>query len=317
MSYNLTPITAKIKKTTKGGITQPLLNVGAAVKMKAPSPNKQVVAKLGGKLVKEAGKRLLPAVKNTLPKVKSYTAEVIGKGSKGAGRKVQKNISDASYKNAKASTAGTGLNVLKKAAKYGMFGVGTAIATNLMDYFSGGDDGPTTPTTTTPTTTPTTTTPTTTETKKKNKPYVKKGGKATGNMKDYKLNSQARRDEYTARGWKQDDTTKVARKKAEKVNTITAKPVSIDNKISADPSKVAAKKQTSGKVSTYNKVKAAKLAKDGARKTGKAFKKQSQADEARAEGNTRKANRKQKAADRKTLKASKKFSQAAGAIQPK
>tara|TARA_R110000744_G_scaffold29603_6_gene70539 strand:- start:487 stop:1050 length:564 start_codon:yes stop_codon:yes gene_type:complete len=39
--------------------------------------------------------------------------------------------------------------------------------------------------------------------------YVKEGGKATGNMKDYKLNSQARRDEYTARGWKQDDTTKV------------------------------------------------------------------------------------------------------------
>ena len=313
MSYDNTPITAKIKRTTKGGITQPLLNVGAPVKMKAPSPNKQVVSRLGGKLVKEVGKRLLPAVKNTLPKVKSHTAQVIGKGSKGAGRNVQKNISDASYKNVKASTVGTVVPFIKKAAKYGMFGVGTAIAANMYDYFSGGDDEPTTPTTTTPTTT----TPTTTETKKKNKPYVKKGGKATGNMKDYKLNSQARRDEYTARGWKQDDTTKVARKKAEKVNTLTAKPVSIDNKISADPPKVAAKKQTSGKVSTYNKVKAAKLAKDGVRKTGKASKKQSQADEARAEGNTRKANRKQKAADRKTLKASKKFSQAAGAIQPK
>ena len=307
MSYDNTPITAKIKRTTKGGIIQPLLNVGAPVKMKAPSPNKQVVARLGGKLVKEVGKRFLPAVKNTLPKVKSYTAEVIGKGSKGARRKVQKNISDASYKNVKSSTAGAVVPFIKKAAKYGMFGVGTAIAANMYDYFSGGDDEPTTPTTT----------PTTTETKKKNKPYVKKGGTATGNMKDYKLNSQARRDEYTARGWKQDDTTKVARKKAEKVNTLTAKPVSIDNKISADPPKVAAKKQTSGKVSTYNKVKAAKLAKDGARKTGKASKKQSQADEARAEGNTRKANRKQKAADRKTLKASKKFSQAAGAVQPK
>jgi len=317
MSYNNTPITAKIKKTTKGGITQPLLNVGAPVKMKAPSPNKQVVTKLGGKLVKEVGKRLLPAVKNTLPKVKTYTAEVIGKGSKGARRNVQKNISDASYKNVpKSSTVGTGLNVFKKAAKYGAFGLAGIVGEKMYDYFSGGDDEPTTPTTTPTTTTPTTT-PTTTETKKKNKPYVKKGGKATGNMKDYKLNSQARRDEYTARGWKQDDTTKVAKKKAEKVNTTTAKPVSIDNKISADLPKVAAKKQTSGKVSTYNKVKAAKLAKDGARKTRKASKKQSQADEARAEGNTRKANRKQKAADRKTLKASKKFSQAAGAIQPK
>ena len=41
MSYNLTPITAKIQKTTKGGITQPLLNVGAPVKMKATTPAKQ------------------------------------------------------------------------------------------------------------------------------------------------------------------------------------------------------------------------------------------------------------------------------------
>jgi len=41
--------------------------------------------------------------------------------------------------------------------------------------------------------------------------YVKPGGKATGSMKDYPLYSQARRDEYTARGWKQDATTKVKR----------------------------------------------------------------------------------------------------------
>ena len=33
-----TPITAKIKRTTKGGITQPLLNVGGPVKMKASVP---------------------------------------------------------------------------------------------------------------------------------------------------------------------------------------------------------------------------------------------------------------------------------------
>jgi hypothetical protein len=35
-----TPITAKIQKTTKGGIVQPLLNMGAPVKMKASSPAK-------------------------------------------------------------------------------------------------------------------------------------------------------------------------------------------------------------------------------------------------------------------------------------
>ena len=39
-----TPITAKIQKTTKGGITQPLLNVGAPVKMKASTPAKQTKA---------------------------------------------------------------------------------------------------------------------------------------------------------------------------------------------------------------------------------------------------------------------------------
>ena len=38
MSYKPTPITARILRTTKGGITQPILNMGAAVgKMKAPS----------------------------------------------------------------------------------------------------------------------------------------------------------------------------------------------------------------------------------------------------------------------------------------
>ena len=40
MSFKNTPITAKIKRTTKGGITQPLLNVGAPIKMKMSSPAK-------------------------------------------------------------------------------------------------------------------------------------------------------------------------------------------------------------------------------------------------------------------------------------
>ena len=40
------------------------------------------------------------------------------------------------------------------------------------------------------------------------KPYVKKGGKATGKMKDYAIGSEARRKEYDARGWAYDDTIK-------------------------------------------------------------------------------------------------------------
>jgi hypothetical protein len=63
--------------------------------------------------------------------------------------------------------------------------------------------------------------------------YVKPGGKATGSMKDYKIGSQSRRDEYTARGWAQDDTTKVVEKpraKVKAVNTIkTAEVNAVSN----------------------------------------------------------------------------------------
>tara|TARA_R110000868_G_scaffold22624_4_gene92696 strand:+ start:15788 stop:16183 length:396 start_codon:yes stop_codon:yes gene_type:complete len=50
--------------------------------------------------------------------------------------------------------------------------------------------------------------------------YVKPGGKATGSMKDYKIGSQSRMDEYTARGWAQDDTTKAVEKPRAKVRAV-------------------------------------------------------------------------------------------------
>ena len=50
--------------------------------------------------------------------------------------------------------------------------------------------------------------PSTPPASKPKKPYVKKGGKATGKMKDYALYSEARRKEYDARGWTYDDTIK-------------------------------------------------------------------------------------------------------------
>jgi hypothetical protein len=50
--------------------------------------------------------------------------------------------------------------------------------------------------------------------------YVKPGGEATGSMKDYKIGSQSRRDEYTARGWAQDDTTKAVEKPRAKVKAV-------------------------------------------------------------------------------------------------
>jgi hypothetical protein len=79
MSYKPTPITARILKTTKGGVTQPILNMGADVtgsglKMTAPSPNKQV-----GTVIYQGAKQ---AIKRSLPSVKKYATEIVKKASK-------------------------------------------------------------------------------------------------------------------------------------------------------------------------------------------------------------------------------------------
>ena len=134
------PITAKIKRTTKGGITQPLLNMGAPVKMTAkapsmaknynegyptpgsankmmappPAPTKQIVKKLIETGVKVAAKRMLPAVRNVgvsttkkaIQKSAPRTIEVVGK-------------TVANPKN----TGGGFMNIAKKVMKYGALGV--------------------------------------------------------------------------------------------------------------------------------------------------------------------------------------------------
>jgi hypothetical protein len=144
----------------------------------------------------------------------------------------------------------------------------------------------------------------------KKKSYVKEGGTATGNMKDYKISSQERADEYTARGWKKDHTTKVAKKKDSKaIKQESTKPLKIQIESRLDKPVIKAEAKAKSP-------KARRLANKGAKKTGKAAKKQAQADKASAAGNTRKAARKQKAADRKSRKADKKFRQADGAINP-
>ena len=118
------PITAKIKRTTKGGITQPLLNMGAPVKMKGygnsdptPAPTKQVstlVKKIGQQLIKKGSQRMLPAVRNVgvsttkkaIQKTTPRTIEVVGK-------------TVANPKN----TGGGFMNIAKKVMKYGALGV--------------------------------------------------------------------------------------------------------------------------------------------------------------------------------------------------
>jgi len=77
----------------------------------------------------------------------------------------------------------------------------------------------------------------------KTKGYVKEGGTATGNMKDYKIGSQERADEYNARGWKQDHTTQV-KKEVKAVKAI--KQVGVKD-VASEPSTKLAVKQTAPK----------------------------------------------------------------------
>ena len=109
------PITAKIKRTTKGGITQPLLNMGAPVKMMAPppSPNKQIVKKLIETGVKVAAKRMLPAVRNAGV---STTKKAIQKSAPRTIEVVGKTVANPK------STGGGFMNIAKKVMKYGILG---------------------------------------------------------------------------------------------------------------------------------------------------------------------------------------------------
>ena len=131
--------------------------------------------------------------------------------------------------------------------------------------------------------------------KKKPGSYVKPGGKATGNMKDYALNSQGRRDEYTARGWKQDDTTSV--KGGNKVvSELKSNPVvKVDSTPVAEPLTVTPPASTTKPTAVQTQK--AKNTMD--RKNRSIDKKQGKIDDANALGNTKKATRKQRSLDNK------------------
>lgn len=355
------PITAKIKRTTQGGmITQPLLDMGAPVKMKASSPAKQTSAEnfknemaSQAKTAAEKAEALQAAKKKSdidsyNKGLNQYRSDVstLGKnkntavgsynpygGSGGQKTRVasqknritafEKNLYDYDTKNKPDSTKGYTAKEYAMAKASGTYKLKTA-------------DTPTTTETTDPTSSgggSTTTTTTTTTTGDSSKKYKT-------SMKNFKVGSQARRDEYTRRGWKQDDTTKVARKKADTTTkATTTKDTTANNKKSTNTKNSKATegkkydltnvtgstgyqikqkaKEIGGKISNAAKIaKAKKLAADAKRKTLKVAKKQSQADAAIAAGETNKAARKQRAADRKKSKAQKK-SQAAKAIQPK
>jgi hypothetical protein len=157
---------------------------------------------------------------------------------------------------------------------------------------------------------------------KKTKPkktggYVKKGGTSTGNIKDYKAGTEARRNEYTARGWKQDSTTKINKDSTtpEKptAEVIKTKGVSIgvkapkasDVNLSKKPN---VKKEGLNKKTNYSKIAvtekdAARRIKRGkkssARKEESMKRKAGRIDKAKASGNTNKVDRIKESARRK------------------
>ena len=152
---------------------------------------------------------------------------------------------------------------------------------------------------------------------KKTGGYVKKGGTSTGNIKDYKAGTEARRNEYTARGWKQDSTTKINKDsttpnkptaeviKTKGVSIGVKAPKASDVNLSKKPN---VKKEGLNKKTNYSKIAvtekdAARRIKRGkkssARKEESMKRKAGRIDKAKASGNTNKVDRIKESARRK------------------
>lgn len=327
------PITAKIKKTTKGGmVTQPLLDMGAPVKMKMSSPAKNLNDGDTGK----------PGPSDAANFASQYSAQQKAKASKQAkALKAKKDKDTADYnkrlnqyrsnvlsldsdtKRAASSKNPKEMDVLMRAATRKSKNI-QKFEKNLFDYDTKKNPSLTEGYTAkeyalakakgTYKSKAKKKETVSTDKKKdtaKNTTTKSSGKKYNTSMKNFGLNTQARRDEYARRGWKQDKTTEVKGKSSttDKKSSTGNKKVTISNNASA-----ADKATVVDTKSTYTKPN--RKTKAGDKKASKANKKQSQADKAREAGNEKKALRKERAAKRKTVKAQIKYSQAANAINP-
>ena len=300
MSYNLTPITAKIQKTTKGGITQPLLNVGGPVKMKASTPAKQTKGEYtnisfadyrksglmkpeeakfykgsGSKKVKTSD---LPAPPKPKEKKKSeYTNLTFAEYRKSGLMKPEeaKFYTGAGTKRVKTSGTTTASATTKKSGFAGdtPYTVSNGKGT-IHGPKSSYDDA-----------------------------YKKRNKKVYGEMSKSQFIKESKRQTKVFKETGKWDAPKAKRTKAVTVSAITptsvkpTKTVSIEAKI--NPAELKPKVT---KVNT----KKADPSKREVRKTRKINKKLTQAAEARAGGNEKKALRKEKAAMRKAARLAKK-----------
>tara|TARA_R110001592_G_scaffold334262_2_gene618519 strand:+ start:4556 stop:5509 length:954 start_codon:yes stop_codon:yes gene_type:complete len=247
--------------------TQP--GIGGVGEVESPAPYLPVVrGALGvlartsaGQAIKQGGKRIIASGASRLK-------GILGKGKKSIPEYASKLPKPKSFLSKAINTAGN-------------IGIGLSLGS-----FFGSDDSSSEPATTT----------SGGGDKKKPGGYVKPGGKATGNMKDYALNSQGRRDEYTARGWKQDDTTSV--KGGNKVvSTLKPNPVvKVDSTPDAEPLTITPPASTATKPTAVQTQKAQNTMD---RKNRSIDKKQGKIDDANALGNTKKATRKQRSLDNK------------------
>ena len=278
MSYKQVPITAKILKTTKGGVTQPILNMGAPVKMKAPSPA-QKRSRSGYKTPTPSA----PRTKASNPRVKNSRQDLATKRKELTTKKVEV------AGNVKGKLK-PGEGVLKSPKQ-------EAKLTKKQESFIKDPTGGVT------------------------KPPKTKSTKITG-----KIGSDLRRQQYKDKGWADDATTMKPKVKA--ANTIKAKKgvdvkkartTSLETKLDPKALKTQVAKVNSKKAEpSKGDVRKANRKLDSAeRKDSRAARVSQKAKDARASGNTAKADRLKRREARITKRANKKRGQAAGAIQPK
>ena len=202
-----TPITARIKRTTQGGMTtQPVLNMGAPVKMKRTPAKKSLVGNQD-----QLPANLQADIKAAPGKMYDSPAKVDKKYLTPYREKVALRKDRASYEKQVRQDA---LDKSKPLSEY-LPTTRKAVQKRMKSFQSKfgarveGEKGWAADDAKRKKEDSVKVDPVKVDPKKTTKSYVKKGGTATGNMKDYKIGSQKRRDEYTARGWKQDKTTAV------------------------------------------------------------------------------------------------------------
>ena len=202
-----TPITARIKRTTQGGMTtQPILNMGAPVKMKRTPAKKSLVgnqdqlpANLQADIKAAPGKMYDSPAKADKKYLTPYREKVALKKDRASYEKqVRQDELD------KSKPLSEYLPTTRKAVQKRMKSFQSKFGARVEGEKGWAADDAKRKKEDSVKVDPVKVDP-----KKTTKSYVKKGGTATGNMKDYKIGSQKRRDEYTARGWKQDKTTAV------------------------------------------------------------------------------------------------------------